>query len=100
MKKETSYEELENFVEIEEPLFEKLLENYEITIVSKDKENNTLELDISQIEEDDFEDFADEVASYHEEPNAFWQLLKHNWHTNRTVTVSLYTIELPKELTI
>jgi hypothetical protein len=82
--------EVENFVEIEESTFENLLNNY--IIETEGQEKNKYELFISNLEEEDFEDFAQEVSAYHDMPNEYWNLLKHNWHTNRTIFIETYEL--------
>jgi len=65
---------------------------YPIEVVSE--ENDKIEVFISNIPEEDFEEFGLEWSAYHEQPNEYFDLLKHNWHTKRTMFLTYLVIIL------
>ena len=88
--------EVENLVDIGANTFDKLKEMYPIEVINE--ENGVLEVYVSNIGEEEFEDFGLEWSAYHENPNEYFDLLKHNWHTNRTMFVTLFDDDLPSEM--
>ena len=88
--------EVQNMVEVGEHTFENFMDNFDIEVI--EEKDGVKEVFISNINEEDFEDFANELSVYHEEPNEYWELLKHNWHTNKTIYITLFDDSLPEIL--
>ena len=90
-------EEIEDFVEIEKSVYKQLTEKYPITQISFI--DNQATLYISDIPEEDFEDFGNEISAYHDNPNEYFELLKHNWHTAKKITIGIFETEFSSKMT-